>query len=119
MFPTSLGIGLTHNSEPVSPGSVVVADVNASFGIIRCHSGSRKVGAGHWVLPDGSLLTESNSFYHMERNNNGTFAFISLEVAENSVLKAQGQYFCVLPDENGQDERASIWIYFHDHDGKS
>ena len=113
----SLGIGLTHNNEPVPSGSIIVANVDTSFGSIRCHSGSRQVGVGHWVLPNGTLLTESNSVYHMGRNGNGTFAFISLEIAGDSALVAQGQYFCVLPDEDGQDERISVWIYPHDRDG--
>ena len=120
-FPSlsSPGIGLTHNNEPVPPGTVIVADADdASFGVIRCHSGSRDVGAGHWILPNESLLIESNSLYTVTRNGEGPFSFISLEISNNSQLSQQGQYICVLPNEGGDDERTAISIYHHDHAGK-
>ena len=111
------GVGLYHSSAGLlTNNSVIRADNGFLRGRFFCLSGRREAGIGQWIAPNGDdyTLPGTHAFeVSVGGQNNPGVVEISVSGLENRFPAGHwdGVYSCVIPDEDGTEQRIYLGIY--------
>ena len=100
-------IGTQGSSDPDQPGGALVC-VTTNINT-QCCRGSDGGNVGEWYFPDGSMAPRG--FAHALGNfgRTGSTHQVRLNRISN-VMKPLGTYECRVPDSNGEEQVAAIYI---------
>lgn len=91
---------------------MIIVDRNNTLDKLTCHSGSRMVASGHWVLPNETILSENIDEFNLFRG--GSAAVPSyLEISLQTGRVPTGLYKCIIDNQS-----LYLWILKDKVNGK-
>ena len=109
----SVGVGLKYNLKPISNNTMIIVDGNSTLDKLTCHSGYRMVASGHWVLPNGTILSENTNEFNLFRGG-GEAVPLYLEISLQTGKVPTGLYKCIIDNQS-----LYLWVLKEKVNGKT